>query len=784
MNRIPWPALLTRRAITLELTLGALACLPLAARQIVPDAGVSLLLPVTLAGALLAWGTVALKLSDAWKRFFLAFLAPLFLALQVGQVTRTLLEFMSRSLMLLPPTLGWGTRPALQDISGWTSALNGLLSQLSLLGQRIGVWLVYAASGAGSEDPTARALVWSLAFWFLAAWAGWQMQRHRRVLMSLVPSTLLLALFLNYYPRQMPLLWIHLAALVLLLGTLSYEKRLSAWRRSSQDYVEAAGLYSLLSTAALTVLLVGSAYFASVTSVREFLDKFREQQRPQVREQADASEPVEGEDGRTSAGYRVDELLGPHRILGGQQLSRDVVMVISTGELPRMPRYANPAVRSYHWRTLTYERYSGRGWTNPSTPLIEAPAGADLVGTPPPGFRLIHQQVRFPSGSTGRLFWSNSLLRADVPIQAVWHGSPPISDEPFLASDLLTAFAGASSYSADSAQLEVKEADLRAAPAGYPGWVRQRYLALPDGVPERVLALARELTSSAASPYDRARAIETYLRKIPYSLEVPAPPPGRDAADYFLFDLKTGYCDYYATAMVVLSRAAGLPARFVTGYASGSYDPETASYIVTGSDAHSWAEIYFPESGWVEFEPTASQPLPYRQGEGSASALGPRGAQPDRSLMPWLKVLNPQIQPSAWLGVLLLLLGVILWEPVKNRLLARYRMEQALSLFYQSLRRSARPLTGPLPPSQTILEYEQALSLKLMEFQARSRFGSLLRPAGEELKRLARSYNASLFAMQSPDRALVLESARAWSRLRWRIRVVRFLGNLKREKQA
>ena len=79
--------------------------------------------------------------------------------------------------------------------------------------------------------------------------------------------------------------------------------------------------------------------------------------------------------------------------------------------------------------------------------------------------------------------------------------------------------------------------------------------------------------------------------------------------DYFLFDLKEGYCDYYATSMAILARAAGLPSRLVVGYASGDYDPANNRYVVTEADAHSWVEIYFTGRGWVEFEPTASLPL-------------------------------------------------------------------------------------------------------------------------------------------------------------------------------
>jgi hypothetical protein len=120
--------------------------------------------------------------------------------------------------------------------------------------------------------------------------------------------------------------------------------------------------------------------------------------------------------------------------------------------------------------------------------------------------------------------------------------------------------------------------------------IRNRY-PLCHSIPPRVMMLAREITAAATTPYDRARAIESYLRAFPYTLDLPAPPPQRDVADYFLFDLQKGYCDYYATAMVVMARAADLPARLGTGYAEGRYDINTARYTITEADAHSWVEV-------------------------------------------------------------------------------------------------------------------------------------------------------------------------------------------------
>ena len=134
-----------------------------------------------------------------------------------------------------------------------------------------------------------------------------------------------------------------------------------------------------------------------------------------------------------------------------------------------------------------------------------------------------------------------------------------------------------------------------------------RYTALPDALPDRVTALAREIVEELPTDYDRALAIETYLRTtFPYDLDVPNTPPDRDFTDWFLFDQKRGYCTYYATAMTVLCRAVNIPARYVEGFTTPLTDTTSGQYQVTGEQAHAWCEVFFPGFGWVTFEPTAS----------------------------------------------------------------------------------------------------------------------------------------------------------------------------------
>jgi hypothetical protein len=164
---------------------------------------------------------------------------------------------------------------------------------------------------------------------------------------------------------------------------------------------------------------------------------------------------------------------------------------------------------------------------------------------------------------------------------------------------------------------------LRDAGAEYPDWVVPRYIELPDSLPDRVRLLAQGITAGLDNPFDKVVAIESFLRKFPYSEIIPGPKPGQDGVDYFLFEEKQGYCTYYASAMVVLLRASGVPARYVEGYSQAK--PEAGVFRILEKDGHAWPEVYFSNFGWVEFEPTASKPATshsqLRKPAGTASTL-------------------------------------------------------------------------------------------------------------------------------------------------------------------
>lgn len=148
--------------------------------------------------------------------------------------------------------------------------------------------------------------------------------------------------------------------------------------------------------------------------------------------------------------------------------------------------------------------------------------------------------------------------------------------------------------------------------------IYSRYRQLPENLPARVGELARSITSGSTNNYDKVKDIEGYLSSnYPYTL-MPAPTPmDRDFVDYFLFDLKEGYCTYYASAMTVMVRSLGIPARYVEGYITPPATVSENRYVITNNQAHAWVEVYFEGYGWYSFEPTApfssryyNRPLP------------------------------------------------------------------------------------------------------------------------------------------------------------------------------
>jgi transglutaminase-like putative cysteine protease len=466
-------------------------------------------------------------------------------------------------------------------------------------------------------------------------------------------------------------------------------------------------------------------------------------------------------DARRSGGLPTRHLIG-----SGPELSERVVMVVNIESAP----VAQPAP-NYYWRGLTYDRYTDRGWFAEYAGRVKYAAGAEAIPASAAHRKLLRQNVRLVGNGSGLLYIAGALVTADREFRVAWRSVPGDEGE----SDAFGALIDAGSYRADSLLPVFGEADLRAAGQDYPAWIVERYLVLPDSVPDRVLALARDLTAMELTPYDRARAIERYLRRFPYTLDLPSPPADQDLADYFLFDLQKGYCDYYATAMVVLARAAGLPARLVTGYASGTYDEAKARYVVSEAEAHSWPEVYYPGFGWIEFEPTAGRPAIERPAAATLVAL----PDPETPLEP-ITAARVRLDWSLWLKLAgglsaLAVVSAVAWLLVDGWRLRRLPPKAAVLCLYRRLYRFGRWLGAVSQQGDTPHEFSATLAHRLRALAKNRLWTVLLVSAVDEIGQLTELSTLALYSLHKPQATERARAIRTWSQLRRRLVLARLL---------
>ncbi|SEW17807.1 transglutaminaseTgpA domain-containing protein [Natrinema salifodinae] len=285
---------------------------------------------------------------------------------------------------------------------------------------------------------------------------------------------------------------------------------------------------------------------------------------------------VQGERGSLEA--TIDTAPDRSGISGQVDLSPEVRFTVESGQ------------RSY-WRTGVYDRFTGDEWVRTGQDRRYDGRLAD-----PPGRHETTEQTVTAETELGIMPVAPQPLElgGDVTRQAtVSRHDQPRPETPLQAGD---------SYTVESAIVERDPSTLRTAGTDYPDEITMHYLQTPESTSSEFRERTAEITADADNPYETAAAIEAHLRSTKdYSLSVSR--PDGNVADGFLLEMDEGYCVYFATTMAQMLREEGVPARYVTGYTSGQQvDDDT--YVVRGLDAHAWVEVYFPDHGWVRFDPT------------------------------------------------------------------------------------------------------------------------------------------------------------------------------------
>ena len=499
--------------------------------------------------------------------------------------------------------------------------------------QFVTTWSQRITDGRASQDPSFYLVLICLLMWVTGAWLSWCVLRWRKPMLGLIPGAAAFATNVLNVPQDQNgfVLAMIVLTLALLLWTNYTGSIASAVRASVKltgdarwDFWE-SGLVAMAGLVVLGILLPPLSTADRTLDVESGLFSNWAQLQSRL------SHPGIFGSSRVSTG--VTGFTTDVKLSGSLQRTRDPVF-----EYTIIGDYAGPR----YFRGVNETTTDNGEWRYPN------PQGgvAQLVGKNGTfqfaedyqGLAVAGVQVRMlrpPSGNSDILFYpGQQLLKVDrvsmgsqVPLNA---GDPT----QFYSMDRLSSVQPPSSSGLYNGTVEYPTAtvaELQGAGTDYPDWLNQ-YMNLPSRgyrprpVLDRIheLALSIVQNAGAKTPYDMATAIEEYLRdskNFTYSLDVKTP-AGRDPLDYFLFDSKAGYCEFFASAMGDMLRTLGIPTRLVNGFGPGQYDTQVQAFVVRSDDAHSWPEVYFPHFGWIPFEPTPDSQGIYQTIQRGVSGTG------------------------------------------------------------------------------------------------------------------------------------------------------------------
>lgn len=493
-------------------------------------------------------------------------------------------------------TTGWQIGLTLDPALIWRDRI------LALLG-RIGTFFSVLISSEPNRDPLMFLVLMASLFWIFGCLGSWTLFRKGGLWAAILPPGLSILVNAYFYIGD-ALLNVYMAVflfLALLLFVRSdMNRRQQDWQTMRARVPAETGFRISRAGLMAAALLIVVSWIGPTFSRYETVAQFWNAVTSPLQTARDWLGDALG--GLRSSLAVIPEYYGDVLNLeAGIEPEDRAIMEIEPDRLPG-------SGGRFYWRSRVYDHYAAGSWSSTPAAELKFDPRYDLIALPEYFARQAIEVTITPRiGALASLYlpsqpiWVNrsaqfTVTRQDtevVDIQFVRAEQPVMRGEPYRAL---------ASIAIPNGQ------QLRAAGSEYPDWVTERYLQLPDSITPRTLSLAEEITDGYETPFDKVVAITSWLRSnIEYSRVSAAPPPDVEPIDWFLFDYRIGFCNYYASAEVLLLRSLGIPARLAAGYARGEYDAENRTYSVTAEASHSWPEVYFPGIGWVEFEPTVSQ---------------------------------------------------------------------------------------------------------------------------------------------------------------------------------
>lgn len=251
-----------------------------------------------------------------------------------------------------------------------------------------------------------------------------------------------------------------------------------------------------------------------------------------------------------------------------------------------------------YWRVNVYDTYTSQGWVNRPT------SDHMLEGEVPWGDAGVLDNRHTITYTVTTNMKSDVLLTAGDFVSSDTTVLVRVSGEDVISVTTPRVLSPGEHYTVISKIYSPSLDDLAAVDEGYPQSISYQYLRLPLDFPDEIRLLAENITINARTPYQKVIAIDDYLSQIPYEEEIKAPPENVDGVGYFLFNQKSGFCLYYASAMVVMLRSVDVPSRLAIGYLPGDPGNMDGEYILRDKHYHAWPQAYFTGYGWVDLEAT------------------------------------------------------------------------------------------------------------------------------------------------------------------------------------
>ncbi len=488
-------------------------------------------------------------------------------------------------------------------------------------------------------------LLMSTLFWTVTVFGAYNLVRHAQAWQAILPAGLAL-MVIHIYDSFFSVRTWFLAGFIffalLLLARVHFLRQHSRWRQNGTYTPPYAGLdfirVALVATAVVVLLAWTVPALASSLDPAEKV--WQRVSRPWLELRDRFSNAFSSL--QASVGF-VNDFYGDSLSLGrGNPLSDTVVMTIDA------PPRISAGVR-YYWRARVYDRYDSAWKSTLSTTQPVTPEGFDL-NLPEYDERTIEEFTIETAYPIKNLYAPSQPVWADRPVE-LHLAINPDGTVDIVNMEATPYINGGSSYQVRASLSTATIVELRESGTDYPNWVTERYLQLPDTITDRTKELAAQIAAGKDTTYDKVQAVTSFLREnLTYSDTVPNPPNGQEPIDWILFDHRQAFCNYYASAEVIMLRSLGIPARLAVGYAQGDrlsfegvdviptvvpgsenippeqteFTSERDTYTVRHRDLHAWPEVFFPDLGWVEFEPTASQLAIFRP---SGEELTPNEAE-------------------------------------------------------------------------------------------------------------------------------------------------------------